>query len=67
MPDKRLYLVCCWGPAASHFPGWICCESLVGWHFLQIQTFQKQSDLGLRCLYAFFYTFAVDTQKCTKI
>ena len=26
MPGKRLSLVCCWGPAASHFPGWILGE-----------------------------------------
>ena len=25
MPGKRLSLVCCWGPAAFHFPGVICC------------------------------------------
>ena len=32
MPGKRLSLVhvCCWGPAAFHFPGWICCESFGG-------------------------------------
>ena len=23
MPGKRLSLVCCWGPTAFHFPGWI--------------------------------------------
>ena len=26
MHGKRLYLVCCWGPAAFHFPGWRGCE-----------------------------------------
>ena len=30
MPGKRLSLVCCWGPAAFHFPGWICCERFGG-------------------------------------
>ena len=30
MPGKRVSLVCCWGPAAFHFPGWICCESFGG-------------------------------------
>ena len=30
MPDNRLSLVCCCGPAAFHFPGWICCESFRG-------------------------------------
>ena len=37
MPGKRLSLVCCWGPAAFQFLGWICCESFgEGWlHFLQ--------------------------------
>ena len=30
MPGKRLSLVCCCGPAAFHFPGWICCESFGG-------------------------------------
>ena len=29
MPGKRLSLVCCWGPAAFHFSGWICCESFL--------------------------------------
>ena len=28
MPGKRLSLVCCWGPAAFHFPGGICCNVL---------------------------------------
>ena len=27
MPGKRLSLICCWRPAAFHFPGWICYES----------------------------------------
>ena len=27
LPGKRLSLVCCGGPAAFHFLGWICCES----------------------------------------
>ena len=30
MPGQRLSLVCCWGPAAFHFPGWICYESFEG-------------------------------------
>ena len=30
MPGKRLSLVCCLGPAAFHFQGWICCESFGG-------------------------------------
>ena len=38
MPGKRLSLVCCWGPGAFHFPGWICCESFGG---RQICTFFK--------------------------
>ena len=38
MPGKRLSLVCCWGPAAFHFPGWICCEGFRGG---QVCTFYK--------------------------
>ena len=44
IPGKRLSLVCCWGPAAFHFPGWICCESFGGWvglYFLSILTMAK--------------------------
>ena len=30
MPGQRLSLVYCLGPAAFHFPGWICYESFEG-------------------------------------
>ena len=30
MPGQRSSLVCCWGPAAFHLPGWICYESFGG-------------------------------------
>ena len=43
MLGKRVSLVCCWGSATFHFPGWICCERLRrGW----VCTFFKF------CLYA---------------
>ena len=47
MPGKRLSLVCCSEPAASHFPGWICFESLGGGEVCTFFNFRQYGRTGL--------------------
>ena len=47
MPGKRLSLVCCWGPGAFHFPGWICCESFGGGQICTFFKFCLYGNTGL--------------------
>ena len=47
MPGKRLSLVCCWGPGAFHFPGWICCESYGGGQVCTFFKFCLYGNTGL--------------------
>ena len=47
MPGKRLSLVCSWGPAAFHFPGWICCESFGGGEVCTLFKFCLYCKTGL--------------------
>ena len=47
MHGKRLSLVCCWGPGAFHFPGWICCESFGGGQVCTFFKFCLYDNTGL--------------------
>ena len=47
MPGKRLSLVCCWGPAAFHFPRWICYDSFGGGYVCTFFKFCLYGKTGL--------------------
>ena len=47
MPGKCLSLVCCWGPAAFHFPAWIFCESFGGGYVCTFFKFCVYRKAGL--------------------
>ena len=47
MAGKRVSIVCCWGPAAFHFPGWICFESFWGGEVCTFFKFSLYDKTGL--------------------